>query len=214
MSSTMGSSMGTVEVEVFSNTQLVIMTILMIIGGEVFVSMLGLQLSRFKLTKSSGGIVEAADLSSTNAVDHPIDIQIQNDNKYSMPIDSISKYNSIKCLGYVVLGYLLVVHKLGYILVTIFMPTNENMIVFKKNSRLLLILIPQILLVTVFGFMLLQFLLFCALKWNFEIMDGLNPYKKFMASLFEITNVRCTGELVFDFSTITLAILVLFIVMM
>ncbi|KAH7544762.1 hypothetical protein FEM48_Zijuj01G0020600 [Ziziphus jujuba var. spinosa] len=315
VSSATVSSMGTVEMEVFSNTQLVIMTILMLTGGEVFVSMLGIQLSRFKLTKSSGGIVEASDLSSTSTADHQmielssvptpikenknLDIEIQKDNKNSMPIDGMTKYNSIKCLGYVVLGYMLVVHIFGYILVTMyttlvpsanqvlknkaieiptfavftvvstfancgFVPTNENMIVFKKNSGLLLILIPQILVgntlypsclrfsiwflwkttkrkefdymlrnyeemgyssllsavhssllaVTVFGFMLVQFVLFCALEWNSEIMDGLNPYQKLMASLFEITNSRHTGESVFDLSTITPAILVLFVVMM
>ncbi|XP_048328276.2 sodium transporter HKT1 isoform X1 [Ziziphus jujuba] len=290
VSSTTVSSMGTVEMEVFSNTQLVIITILMLTGGEVFVSMLGIQLSRFKLTKSSGGYQRIKD--------ENLD-EIQDENEDSTPKDRSTEYNSIKCLGYVVFGYLLVVHKLGYILVTMyttlvpsanrvlknkaieiptfaafttvstfancgFVPTNENMIVFKKNSGLLLILIPQILLgntlypsclrfsiwllwkttkriefdymlrnyeemgyssllsavhssllaVTVFGFMLVQFVLFCALEWNSEIMDGLNPYQKFMASLFEITNSRHTGESVFDLSTITSAILVLFVVMM
>lgn len=48
------SSMSTVEMEVFSNTQLVIITFLMLLCGEVFVSMIGLQLMRLKFTKQEG----------------------------------------------------------------------------------------------------------------------------------------------------------------
>ncbi|KAH7544760.1 hypothetical protein FEM48_Zijuj01G0020400 [Ziziphus jujuba var. spinosa] len=71
----------------------------------------------------------------------------------------------------------------------------------------------SLLAVTMFSFMLVQFVLFCALEWNSEIMDGLNPYQKFMASLFEITNSRRTSESVFDLSTITPPILVLVVLM-
>lgn len=45
------SSMSTVEMEVFSNAQLLIMTILMFVTSEVFISMLELQVTRSKISK-------------------------------------------------------------------------------------------------------------------------------------------------------------------
>lgn len=145
-----------------------------------------------------------------------------------------------------------------------FVPTNENMIVFKQNSGLLLILIPQILLgntlyapslrlsiwflwkitkrqefeyilkkskrvgyshisprfetiaiaITVVGFISIQFVAFCSLEWNSEATSGLSTYEKLVGSLFEVVNTRHTGESVFDLSSFTPAILVLFALMM
>ena len=145
-----------------------------------------------------------------------------------------------------------------------FIPTNENMMVFKKNSGLLLLVLPHILLgntlyppclrlvimalkrvtrreeyshllknfkdvgydhmlsalhccllvATVLGFNLVQFVMFCSVEWNTKIMEGLNVYEKVVASLFQVTNARHSGESVFDLSSISSAILVLFVVMM
>ncbi|KAJ0081443.1 hypothetical protein Patl1_12315 [Pistacia atlantica] len=67
---------------------------------------------------------------------------------------------------------------------------------------------------TVFGFLFVQFVLFCSLEWNSEAMDGLNFYEKAVGSLFEVVNSRYTGESVFDLSTLSSAVLVLFVVMM
>ncbi|PPS07054.1 hypothetical protein GOBAR_AA13593 [Gossypium barbadense] len=209
------------------------------------------------------------------------------------------KYKATRCLGYLVFGYLLVVHAVGSSLVSMyvslvssarktlktkgidirtfsfftvvstfancgFVPTNENMIVFKKNSGLLLLLIPQILIgntlypaclraliwvldkmtkkvefsyilknwkemgyshllssvhscflaATVFGLTLVQFILFCSMEWNSETMDGFSSYQKVVGSLFQVVNSRYAGESVVDLSTISSAILVLFVVMM
>ncbi|KAK8519381.1 hypothetical protein V6N13_133308 [Hibiscus sabdariffa] len=299
------SSMSTVEMEVFSNTQLIIMTVLMLVGGEVFTSMLGLQLakSRFRKHESHGG-------DSVNSIGHEIQLNTMSitNEKHGTDLESniISssntkslKYNATTCLGYVVLGYLLVVHVVGSSLVSVyvsmvpsareilkskgikiqtfsiftivstfsncgFIPTNENMIVFKKNSGLLLMLIPQVLLgntlypaclrasiwvldrvtkkvefnyilknhkemdyghlfsgvrcsllaATVFGFVSVQFILFCSMEWNLEGLDGLSWYQKLVGSLFEVVSSRHAGESIVDLSTISSAILVLFVVMM
>lgn len=191
------SSMGTVEMEVFSNIQLVIMTILMLAGGEVFISMLGLFFTtRSKFPKQDNKVDFPPN--STNSVDQ-IELNListtsdtQNEKREPNTFDNIAKpsgnihdsdlkHNSLRLLSYVVLGYLVVFHTAGTSLVSIytsvvpsarevlekkglhiqtfslftivstfsncgFVPTNENMIVFKKNSGLLWLLIPQILL--------------------------------------------------------------------
>ncbi|XP_045812629.1 sodium transporter HKT1-like isoform X2 [Trifolium pratense] len=308
------SSMTSIEMEVFSNFQLILLTFLMFVGGEVFTSMLQLFLDRFfSFTQKNHCLKnECSSINNNNNNNNypPIKIsqielglvsmpqsenQTQSDNNNKDKI----KYNSLRYLSYVVLGYLMLVHFFGFSLVTLYIanipsaknvlknkgikietfslftivstfascgyvPTNENMIVFKKNSGLLLLILPHILLgntlyppclrlfikvlksvtkreefsyllknskemgydhllssihcwllvVTVFGFNVIQFVLFCSMEWNSKIMEGLNLYEKVVASLFQVTNARHTGESVFDLSTISSAILVIFVVMM
>ncbi|KAF8400188.1 hypothetical protein HHK36_013484 [Tetracentron sinense] len=290
------SSMSTVEMEVFANTQLVVLTILMLVGGEIFTSMLGLRFLRSKFIKQEKILnIEDANavsvgLSSSNpmnAVDQieleletvsdlgnkKSSIKVENDMK-SMSNEDL-KHRSIRYLGYVVLGYFLVVHVCGSTLILLylrlvpsardvlknkglqiqifsvfttvstvsncgFIPTNENMIAFKKNSGLLLLLVPQILLgntlfppclrlmiwvmgrftkrgefsymlknsreigyshllpsqhstllvSTVLGFILVQFLLFCSMEWNSEAIDGLNSYQKMAPKVERNSNIR------------------------
>ncbi|KAF2320720.1 hypothetical protein GH714_030329 [Hevea brasiliensis] len=296
--------MSTVEMEAFSNTQLIIMTILMLVGGEVFTSMLELQLERSKFpsqglsyTTNSLELAPAAVSHELAENEKPADTDLES-NRNSSDSDSL-KYASIKILSYVVLGYLLVIHISGSSLVALytylapsarevltkkalqvqtftlftvastfancgFVPTNENMIVFKKNSGLLLLLIPQILLgntlyaptvrfliwvlqkitkrveygymlknsremgythlmssvhcwslfATFMVFILVQLVVFCSMEWNSQAMDGLSCFEKLVAALFQVVNSRHSGEYVFDLSTISPAILVLFVVMM
>ncbi|KNA14953.1 hypothetical protein SOVF_102680 [Spinacia oleracea] len=129
-------------------------------GGEVFLSLLGLQIRKLKHKKRARNhVLNPNPSSQTEGI----------------------KYKSLRALNHVVLVYLLVSHILGYIFVSLyisiispsannvlemkkleshlfslfvtvstfsncgFIPTNENMMPFNKNSGLLLILIPQIL---------------------------------------------------------------------
>lgn len=285
------SSMSTVEMEVFSNSQLIILTILMFIGGEVFTSMVGLQLRKLKLKFSEQKI---ACVSSDLSVELGI---VRNNN-----LDIILlKYNSIKFLGFVILGYLLFFNFLGIAMVSIyfkcvssareilkekglkistfsiflivstftncgFVPTNENMIVFNKNLGLLIILIPQVflgntlfpsclrfciwslgklmkkkteivgfllenseeigflhlvpklysllLVGSVFGFVLIQFVAIGAMEWRSNALSELNCVEKLIGILFLSVNSRHSGESIVDLSRLSSAILFLFVAMM
>ncbi|KAJ6355064.1 hypothetical protein OIU77_005622 [Salix suchowensis] len=277
VSSATVSSMTTVEMEVFSNTQLIIMTILMLLGGEVLTSILGLYLSSFKISKPETKESRVSSVCQNPPkhtsfpgleIEKPINVDVEC-NINSLDDDHSLKPNSIKFLAWVALGYFSVVHITGSSLslpspTVAFVPTNENMVAFKKNSGLLLILIPQVLLgntlypsclrfliwvlekitrkgefryilmnsremsyghllsfshscllaVTVLGFILVEFIIFCSMEWSSGALDGLNSNQKLIGALFQVVNSRHTGESVVDLSIISPAILVLFVVMM
>ncbi|XP_021850306.1 sodium transporter HKT1-like [Spinacia oleracea] len=312
VSATTVSSMSTMEMEVFSNSQIVIITILMFIGGEVFTSMVGLHFSASKLkytplkARSRVNSVaslplppESFELGIIIPQETPTTTTTTTMEKTKSEIDFLIKSKSVRVLGYIVFAYLLVVHVLGISMVLIyvnvvtsaknvlkkkglksftfstftivstfascgFIPTNENMQVFTQNPGLLIMLIPQILLgntlfpsflrlsiwvlgkfvkkdeteylmrnsteigfhhllpskhckllvVTVSGFIMVQFILFCAMEWGFEGLNGLNVYQKIIGILFQCINSRHTGESILDLSSIASAILVVFVVMM
>lgn len=314
ISATTVSSMSTVEMEVLSNSQLLILTLLMFTGGEVFTSMFGLFIKQFTLKQSQRKVasVNSDVLSSPNPTNPSCNLEetelstivIVPPQNGKIDHESFDlwylKYSSIKYLAYVVLGYLLIVHFFGITMVFLyltiitsarevlnnkdlklltfsifttvstfascgFIPTNENMMIFSKNSGLLLILIPQVLLgntlfpsflrfsiwvlgklnvkkeesnyllkksweikylhllpslhssllvPSVFGFILVQFILFGSMEWSSEALSGLNSYQKIIGSLFQCVNTRHTGETIVDLSIISPAILVLFVVMM
>ncbi|KAJ7973707.1 Sodium transporter HKT1-like [Quillaja saponaria] len=196
VSATTVSSMSTVEMEVFSNSQLIILTIVMFIGGEVFTSMVGLHLRKYKLKNYHEKVISIntdLGLSNHTSLMEQIELGLIRKSEAELVIhnqlvlehESMEnerlKYSSIKFLEFVVLGYLVVIHVIGlglvslyftvvssarevlknkslkmftfYVFATVstfascgFVPTNENMMVFSKNSGLLLILIPQVLM--------------------------------------------------------------------
>uniref|UniRef100_F6I5Q6 Sodium transporter HKT1 n=2 Tax=Vitis vinifera TaxID=29760 RepID=F6I5Q6_VITVI len=140
------SSMSTVEMEVFSNNQLLILTLLMFVGGEVFTSMVELHLRRSKLEKPWIAENKIDSVTSING-SAPLSpgkpfgqvelrvVTVPSTDKYSKleteqvhrqiegQTESLStseslKYRSIKFLGFVVMGYLVVVHVVGVALVS------------------------------------------------------------------------------------------------
>ncbi|GFS43737.1 BTB/POZ domain with WD40/YVTN repeat-like protein [Actinidia rufa] len=170
------SSMSTVEMEVFSNTQPVILTILMLVGGEVFNSLLGLQLMRFKFTKN----------------DEPVNqvVSVISDSEYAASANSESQVELVHVSGYSLISvYIILVPSASQILknkglsiqtfsvfttVTTtfanggFIPTNENMMVFINNSGLLLLLIPQVLLGNILFALCLRFVIWALEREEFS----------------------------------------------
>ncbi|CAD5191781.1 unnamed protein product [Musa acuminata subsp. malaccensis] len=173
------SSMDAMEMEVFSNYQLGVLTLLMVTGGEVFVSLLGLHFAKIKSQKKDSSLdasgMELATLSDEAELGHQ--------KPDLMPPDMTvldMKSSSRKHLFFVVLGYLIVAHVVGFLLILVylrlvpdagtvldrkginasmfsifttvstfancgFVLTNENMVVFRTCSGLLLIVIVQAL---------------------------------------------------------------------
>lgn len=304
------SSMSTVEMEVFSDFQLLILTFLMLIGGEVFLSLVKLQISKFntKHTLSATSLPQNSTSNSCTNSENQIELGLTDQdvtNTFDKSDDQEKfRVSSINCLSYSIVAYFLATHMLSSFFISLYMqsvpsakqvldnkgikvslfsifatiscfancgflPTNESMMLFKKNTGLLLILIPQCLIgsalypsclllllnalkaftkrpefgyilkhynkfkynnlmskrrccylaATVVGFIIVQFAIFVSMEWNNitnnpGAFEGLDSYEKMVAILFQVTNTRHTGESVFDISTISPAVLVVFVAMM
>ncbi|XP_010542389.1 PREDICTED: sodium transporter HKT1 [Tarenaya hassleriana] len=303
------SSMSTFNMEVLSNTQLIIVTLLMFLGGEVFTSMLSLYFSHsVKMSQKIERFIRSFRLDQHDRkIESSGPVVLYGDRRGNDVESTVGegddadefKDRASRSLYSVVLGYLLVVHTIGSMLLLVyvtvvrtsrevlrskgislftfsvfttvstfancgFVPTNENMIVFRKNSGLLLLMIPQVLMgntlfpcclflsiwalskstnrrefgyilknykkmgyshllssrhclllgATAFVFIILQLVLFCSMEWKSQSLEGMSSYEKFVGSLFEVVNSRHAGESIVDLSTISQAILVVFIIMM
>jgi Trk-type K+ transport system membrane component len=289
--------------ETFSNSQLLLLTLLMLFGGEVFTSMLGLHFTYVKSNKKEtphdhGAEQSSLDLDTTMDNDHFTTAQ----NQMEQGLKSHDRVSLTRLLLFIVLGYHVVVHLAGYTLVLVylrvvsgaravlsgkgismytfsiftvvstfancgFVPTNEGMISFKTFPGLLVMphvllgntLFPIFLRLAIWGlqrvtkrpelgelrrirspcdgdsvaydhlltcrhtwflaltvavFVLLQLVLLCAMEWGSQGLHGLTAGQKVVAALFMSVNSRHAGEAVVDLSTLSSAVVVLYVVMM
>lgn len=183
------SGLSTITMEDLSSSQIVVLTLLMLIGGEIFVSLLGLMLRvnhqdmpDLPSMKISSVPVELQEIDLANSVALCDESQLE-EAAHAIPpkkCTELKRSRSVKCLGYVVFGYFAMIHVLGFLLVFLYIthvptasaplnkkginivlfslsvtvascanaglvPTNENMVIFSKNSGLLLLLSGQML---------------------------------------------------------------------
>lgn len=212
VSSSTVSGMSTIEMEDFSSPQLWMLTILMLIGGEVFTSMLGFNFMRAKFdTKGSANktdysfTVDVESIDSENSGPN----NTQQGTKASVPMSGPRNRVEPKTeesLGYALMAYVLLINLcsslaiyiylrlvpdaqdvlnqkgIGYVIFSVFTgissvgntgftPVNENMVIFQKNTILLLLIIPQILFGNTLFAPCLRFMM-----WSLKKITGKKEY--------------------------------------
>ncbi|CAL4956974.1 unnamed protein product [Urochloa decumbens] len=309
VSATTVSSLVAVEMERFSNSQLLLMTLLMLLGGEVFTSMLGLHFTYTKLKKRENTGPPPASSLELSPMGAPAAVALDQMEIGGFKSQRDLTTSTARLLMFIVLGYHVVVHFAGYTLILIYLhvvagarevligkkinpstfsiftvtstftncgyvPTNEGMVSFKSFPGMLLLVMPHVLLgntlfpvflrlsigaleritrrgelgellkggggggsqpsaaaaigydhllpgartrylaLTVAAFLGVQLVLFCAMEWSSDGLQGLGVFEKLVAALFMSVNSRHSGEMVVDLATVSSAIVVLYVVMM
>ncbi|CAN6162826.1 unnamed protein product [Urochloa humidicola] len=144
------SGLSTVAMEDLSSSQIVVLTLLMFLGGEVFVSFLGLMLrsnQQPKPTDPTGNKVVAVELDTIEPASVATNIgkeleleQAITHVARTLSTSDLLNNRSVRYLGFVVFGYLASTHVLGFLLVFLYIthvPTARA-ILTKKGINVVL----------------------------------------------------------------------------
>ncbi|KAM0915302.1 hypothetical protein ACQ4PT_010915 [Festuca glaucescens] len=124
------SGLSTIKMEDLSSSQIVVLTLLMLVGGEIFVSLVGLML---RVNHQDNQDLPSVKISSLPVELEAIDGVVLCDesplDKAALAIppkssEEFKRSRSVKRLGYVVFGYFAVTHVLGFLLVLLYI-THE-----------------------------------------------------------------------------------------
>ncbi|GAB2218281.1 hypothetical protein Droror1_Dr00001501 [Drosera rotundifolia] len=140
--------MSTVEMEVFSNIQLIILVVIMLLGNEVFISVFTLLYRASRLRKSSpdNSILQSATRClSYTVLGYLLVVHVLGCCLVYLYMTVVPSANKVLQRKGIQLPTFTLFTVVSSFTNCGFIPTNENMISFKGNSSLLLILIPQIL---------------------------------------------------------------------
>ncbi|TYH23163.1 hypothetical protein ES288_A04G188500v1 [Gossypium darwinii] len=146
VSATTLSSMSTIEMEILSNPQLIVVSILMFIGGEVFTSMVGLFIAQNTFNNDEHLLHHSIMFLSFIILGYLLVINLLGIAMVFLYISLVSNaHRTLKSKGLNLFTF--------SIFTTIssftncgFIPTNENMLVFNKNPGLFLVIIPFVIL--------------------------------------------------------------------
>ncbi|EEC77956.1 hypothetical protein OsI_17311 [Oryza sativa Indica Group] len=208
------SSMATVEMEDLSDRQLWVLILLMLMGGEVFTSMLGLYFNNANANRNENSqrslpsiSLDIESNSPANNGDHKITECGQSEETMSQNqiLAGNTLFSPLLRLCVWVLGKVSGKAEYAYILQH---PgeTGYKHLHVRRNSVYIVL--------SVTGLILLQVMFICSFEWNSESLEGMNWLQKLVGLLFQSVNTRQAGESILDISTLSPSTLLLFAVVM
>ncbi|XP_072973011.1 cation transporter HKT2;1-like [Typha angustifolia] len=122
------SGLATIKMEDLSSSQIVVLTMLMFLGGEVFVSLICLGLGSYKYKKPELSVsrvdsvrIEVDVINPSRTLDH-IESGLDDDVQEISSIDGKDLTQSgIRYLGFVILGYLILFHVAGSVFILLYL---------------------------------------------------------------------------------------------
>ncbi|KAG8095279.1 hypothetical protein GUJ93_ZPchr0012g19814 [Zizania palustris] len=145
------SGLSTVQMEVLSSSQVVVFTLLMLAGGVIFMSLLGLVLGlnhrgnqELSVDKVFSVPIELHRMDSASTMRRSSDeLQLEAAIPESPPDNSMHLKGSKRmkrCLGFVVFGYIAVIHLVGFLLVLLYITRVSSAKTPLKNKGINIVL--------------------------------------------------------------------------